>query len=174
MAAFDVLTTNASDLQSLLDTGRITSVSIVQRYLDQIDRHNHAGVYLNALIDVAPRHVLLAQAIRLDNERTKGQVRSPLHGIPVVVKVNEDRNQKEFLAYVRYKDNILTHSQLGLSTTGGNWAFVGARCIENASVIQRLVDAGAIIIAKGNLTVSADSISKGYTNKTTGICGIKV
>jgi Asp-tRNA(Asn)/Glu-tRNA(Gln) amidotransferase A subunit family amidase len=58
--------------------------------------------------------------------------------------------------------------------TGGNWAFIGASCAENASVLQRLVEAGAIIIVKENLTVSANSISNGYTNKMTGICGTEV
>ena len=96
---------------------------MVQGYLDQINRFNHAGPYLNVLIDVAPHHIVMAQAIRLNNERTNGQVRSPLHSIPVVLK-----------------HNILTH--LGTSTTGGNWAFVGAKCVKSATVVHRLADAG--------------------------------
>jgi Asp-tRNA(Asn)/Glu-tRNA(Gln) amidotransferase A subunit family amidase len=41
-----------------------------------------------------------------------------------------------------------------MCTTGGNWAFVGAKCVKSAAVAQKFIDAGMIIIAKANLTVS--------------------
>ncbi|KAK8126904.1 Amidase signature domain protein [Apiospora kogelbergensis] len=63
---FDPLTTTATTLQQLLQEGAITSVQIVERYLLQIERHNHV---LNAFISVAPRDRLLDQAAALDEER---------------------------------------------------------------------------------------------------------
>lgn len=82
--AFNPLTTNATDLQRRLQTNDITSVQIVHKYLDQIERHESA---LNAFISIAPREILLKSAEQLDNERQTGRVRSPLHGIPIVLKV---------------------------------------------------------------------------------------
>ena len=87
MADFDPLTTTAQELCVLLETGATNSVRTVQRYLQQIDRHNHAGACLNALISVAPRHLLMAAAMTLDQERAAGHVRGPFHGIPIILKV---------------------------------------------------------------------------------------
>lgn len=81
---FNPLTTNAVDLQQLLQHGEISSVQIVEEYLNQIDRYNSN---LNAFISLAPRDKVLRAAALLDEERRLGQVRSPLHGIPIVLKV---------------------------------------------------------------------------------------
>lgn len=81
---FNVLTANAVELQRLLAERQITSVQIVQQYLDQIDRHEPA---LNALISPAPREIVLRAAATLDEERNNGNVRSAFHGIPIVLKV---------------------------------------------------------------------------------------
>ena len=82
--AFNPLTVNSADLQRQLQTNNITSVQIANEYLAQIDRHESA---LNAFISIAPRDILLKTAERLDEERHTGRVRSPLHGIPIVLKV---------------------------------------------------------------------------------------
>ena len=82
---FDPLTTTATTLQQLLREGAIKSVQIVERYLLQIERHNHV---LNAFISVAPRDRLLDQATALDEERRAHRCRGPLHGIPIVLKVS--------------------------------------------------------------------------------------
>jgi amidase len=87
MATFDPLITTAVELQRLLEARQLTSVQIIERYLKQIEKFNHAGPYLNALLAVAPRHILLHTAMTLDEERAKGKVRSPLHGIPIILKV---------------------------------------------------------------------------------------
>jgi amidase len=61
---------------------------VVEAYLDQIERHNRAGLALQAIISVAPRESVLAQARILDEERRQGRkIRSALHGVPIVVKV---------------------------------------------------------------------------------------
>lgn len=83
-SSFNVLTTNAVDLQRLLADGQITSVQMVQQCFDQIDRHEPA---LNALISPAPRDKVLRAAAALDEERSNGSVRGAFHGIPIVLKV---------------------------------------------------------------------------------------
>lgn len=84
MAPFDVLTASASDLTKLLSSGTVSSVDIVEQYLQQIEKYNQQ---LNALVEVAPREVVLSIAKKLDQEREKGSIRGPLHGVPIVVKV---------------------------------------------------------------------------------------
>lgn len=99
---FDPLTASAYELSEMLNAGAITSVEIIEAYLHQIDQHNRRGRQLRALISVAPRHELMRIARRLDDERARGKRRSPLHGIPIVLK-----------------DNIMTDANLGMDTTVG-------------------------------------------------------
>lgn len=81
---FNVLTTTASDLKRLLQSGTITSVEIVKIYLEEIERYDG---YLKSVICTAPKDDLLARAKTLDQERHDGQQRSKLHGIPILIKV---------------------------------------------------------------------------------------
>jgi len=81
---FNPLTANALDLQELLRQGKTTSVGIVEEHLSQIDQHEST---LNSFIAIAPRNDLLRSAAAFDEERSRGSVRSPLHGIPIVLKV---------------------------------------------------------------------------------------
>jgi amidase len=100
----DLLTITAFDLAEMLANQMVTSVEIVEAYLHEIEQHNRRGRQLRALISVAPRHELLRIAKRLDEERARGKVRGPLHGIPIVVK-----------------DNIMTDVGLGMDTTVGSY-----------------------------------------------------
>ncbi|KAJ8130466.1 hypothetical protein O1611_g3163 [Lasiodiplodia mahajangana] len=139
----NVLTTTAQELQSFLKDGSLTSVEIVRLYLDQIDRHNHRGAKLNAMISVAPYDQLMARATQLDEERSGGRLRGPLHGIPILVK-----------------DNIMTESSLGMDTTCGSFALKGAKVVANADVVEYILAAGMIILGKANLSEWAGK--KGY------------
>src|ERR1700753_1114082 len=85
---FDPLSTPALELQTLQEQGKLSAVQIVETYLAQIYKFDQAGPHINALISVAPRHILLAQAIKLDDERAAGKVRSALHGLPIIFKVS--------------------------------------------------------------------------------------
>lgn len=67
--------------------GHLTSEDMVLSFLDQIARHNNDGLKLRAIISVCPRDVATAQARMLDEERRRGELRSELHGIPIIVKV---------------------------------------------------------------------------------------
>lgn len=79
------LGSTASDLQRLLQGNQITSVQIVEQYFAQIDRYD---TRLKAFISLAPRHSVLRIATLLDKERKQGNTRSPLHGIPIALKVS--------------------------------------------------------------------------------------
>lgn len=86
---FDVLTTTADDLRKLLEQGKISSLQIVESYLSQIEAHNVHGAKCRAIISTPPRFQLVARAVELDKERKNGKLRSPLHGIPILIKVSK-------------------------------------------------------------------------------------
>ena len=85
---FDLLTSTAGDVRLLFEAKDITSTQLVQACLDQIESHNKAGLKLNALLSIAPREDLLSKATILGTERADGQIRSPLHGLPIILKVS--------------------------------------------------------------------------------------
>jgi amidase len=99
---FDPLTVSAFELSELLNAQALSSVEIVEIYLHHISEHNRRGRQLRALISVAPKYELLRIAKKLDDERARGKIRGPLHGIPIVLK-----------------DNIMTDEKLGMDTTVG-------------------------------------------------------
>ena len=134
---------DARTAQSALDNGELSSEALVTYYLGQIAQHNGQGHALAAIIDVNAD--ALPQARALDAERAAGTVRSPLHGLPVVLKAN-----------IATADNM--------PTTAGALALQGHLTDRDAVVIAQLRDAGAIILAKANLSEWAnfrgrDSIS---------------
>lgn len=83
--AVNVLTTDAQGLQKLLENGDVTSFGLVGQYLAQIEKHDGR---LHAMIQTTPKDLLEATAKSLDQERAAGNTRGPLHGIPIIIKVN--------------------------------------------------------------------------------------
>lgn len=73
-AIFDILTTDAAELQALQVAGTLTSVDLVQASFDQIDKFNSRGPKLNAIINTTPRRVALGIAKHLDEERSQGRL----------------------------------------------------------------------------------------------------
>ncbi|RSL85542.1 hypothetical protein BHE90_001797 [Fusarium euwallaceae] len=108
----------------------LTSVEAVKLYLAQISRHNHDGLYPNAIVSVAERDTLLAQARELDRERSQGKIRGPFHGVPVVLK-----------------DLCNT---IDMPTTRESYAFKQCKPKKDANLIHTLTAAGLIILAKAN------------------------
>lgn len=82
---FDPRTATASDIQELLQASKVTSVQLAKIYLEQIEQYNG---YLKAVISTAPESALLDKAKQLDAERAECNVRSSLHGIPILVKAS--------------------------------------------------------------------------------------
>ncbi|KAI8965480.1 amidase signature enzyme [Daldinia sp. FL1419] len=133
--ATSILQASAVELQRRLAAGELTSVRLVEEFLDQIERHNSKGMRLNAVISVLDRDLALEIAKRLDEERRQGNIRSSLHGIPIIIK-----------------DCIVTGPELGMPTTVGSHCFAGLRAKGNAQLVNQLIDGGLIILGKGNLT----------------------
>src|SRR5438874_11159693 len=124
---FDFLEKSIPELQTAMASGEVSSEELVMDYLQRIDSLNRP---LHSLIETNPNAVSIAQ--HLDNERRRGQVRGPLHGIPVLVK-----------------DNIATADQM--QTTAGSFALLNSRVPADAVIVHRLREAGAVILGKANL-----------------------
>ncbi len=129
-----VVEATIADLQTALDTGRLTSREIVRQYLARIAVYEDI---LNAAIAVNPR--ALEDADALDRERRAGRVRGPLHGIPIALK-----------------DNIHAH---GMRTTGGALAFAELTPPYEATLTRNLRESGAIILAKTSMTELANWVA---------------
>ena len=133
-APFTVVEATIADMRTAMERGRATSRAIVQQSLDRIARYEGR---LNAAITVNPR--ALEDASARDEERRRGRVRGPLHGIPIALK-----------------DNIHTTD---MPTTGGALAFAGLVPPYEATLTTRLRAAGAVIIAKTVLTELANWVA---------------
>ena len=131
---FSVVEATIPEMQAAMREKRVTSRELVLQYLVRIATYD---AKLNAVITVNPR--ALEEADALDRERAAGNVRGPLHGIPIALK-----------------DNILTTN---MPTTGGALAFAGFVPPYEATVTKKLRDAGAIIIAKTQLTELANWVA---------------
>ena len=127
-------------LQAGMQSGKRTARSITQLYLDRIRQLNRSGPVLNAIIEVNPEALKIAET--LDAERRMGRTRGPMHGIPVLLK-----------------DNISTLAPL--TTTAGSLALQGCIPPHEAVLARRLREAGAIILGKANMSEWATAIKTG-------------
>jgi Asp-tRNA(Asn)/Glu-tRNA(Gln) amidotransferase A subunit family amidase len=125
-APFDVAEATVADLQVAMAAGRVTSVGLVDAYTARIRTYDPG---LGTIIRMNPN--ARAEAALLDEERARGRVRGPLHGIPVLIKDNYDTRD--------------------MPTTGSSIALAGSRPADDATAVRRLREAGAIILAKTNL-----------------------
>jgi amidase len=144
VAGIDVDATTIPQLQRLMDRHRLSSVQLVQFYLDRIKKLNPE---LHAVITVS--RTALADARAADKVRRRGDHR-PLLGIPVIVKDNVDTT--------------------GMATTAGSWALAGSTPTD-AFIVQRMRAAGAIVIAKANLSEWANFRSAPSSSGWSGIGG---
>jgi amidase len=122
---------SAGEQQAAMTDGKVTSEQLVAAYLQRIERIDRAGPKLNAVIALN-RHAL-ADARKLDAERRAGNVRGPLHGVPILLK-----------------DNI--ESADDTPTTAGSLALAANVPQREAPIVKRLTDAGAVILGKANLS----------------------
>lgn len=116
------------DLQLMMASGELSSRELTLAYLQRIRDLNPL---LGAVIETNPNAVSIAA--RLDNERRKGNLLGPLHGIPILLK-----------------DNIASNDRM--ETTAGSFALLGSRVPRDATVTARLRAAGAVILGKANLS----------------------
>ncbi|WP_371030158.1 amidase family protein [Pseudoclavibacter sp. JSM 162008] len=132
-AAPEVVNLSITDALVLLEAGRTTSVDLTQRYLGRIAAYDDPygdQPGLAAVILANPE--ALSTAAELDAERAAGTLRGPLHGVPILVK-----------------DNYATFD---MPTTAGSASLHTYQTELDSTAVQRLRDAGAIIIAKTNLS----------------------
>ena len=118
------------EIQKLFADGTLTSEELVQRSLDRIASYDGVGPALNAMITINDQALATARA--LDAERLAKGPRGPLHGVPVLLKDNYDTAD--------------------LPTTGGSAILAGSLPPDDATTVQRLRDAGAVIIGKANMS----------------------
>ena len=145
--AFELEEATVTSLQEGMTRGRWTSRGLVEQYLARIDAVDKRGPAVNAVIELNPD--ALAIADRLDQERKAKGARGPLHGIPVLVKDNLD-------------------SADAMSTTAGSLALAGTHAPKDSTVVDRLRQAGAVLLGKTNLSEWANYRS---TNSTSGWSG---
>ena len=126
-SSFPFVEATIPQLQAAMAAGQLTAHDLVLGYLQRIQSLNPT---LHAVIETNSSAVAIASS--LDNERSRGIVRGPLHGIPLLVK-----------------DNIATLDNM--QTTAGSLAIYGSQVPADAPIIQRLRAAGAIILGKSNL-----------------------
>jgi amidase len=132
MAPFALEEKTLAQLSDLMQSGEHTSESLTAAYLDRIAKLDRAGPQLRAVIEVNPD--ASATARELDAAGKAGGMRGrPLHGMPILVK-----------------DNITTGDRM--STTAGSLALEGYRAAEDAPLVKRLREAGAVILGKSNLS----------------------
>jgi Asp-tRNA(Asn)/Glu-tRNA(Gln) amidotransferase A subunit family amidase len=133
---FDVVEASISDIQAALQRGDLTAQQLVRLYLARIAANDRRGPALNSLTVINQR--ALERAAELDAEfaRTRRFV-GPLHGIPVIVKDNYDT--------------------FDLPTTAGSRSLADSLPRDDAFMVRRLRDAGAIILAKSNMAEFAFS-----------------
>lgn len=126
----DLASATIADLNVAFRRGTLTAETLTEMYLARIAAYDKQGPTINAVISLNPK--ALSEARALDAERTAGKLRGPLHGIPIILK-----------------DNFNTYD---LPTTGGSQLLEGSIPPSDAFVVQKLRDAGAIILAKANLS----------------------
>jgi amidase len=124
------------DLQQALAAGRTTAAALVSAYLARIEAYDRSGPRLNAVRQLNPDARAIAEAL----DRSKPAQRRPLEGIPILVK-----------------DNIATADEQ--HTTAGSLALADARAKRDATVVELLRSAGAVILGKANLTEFANILA---------------
>jgi len=127
----DFTEVSVADLHDQIQRGELSSEQLISWYIERIDSVDRAGPKLNAIIEINPDALRIAKA--LDDEwRTSGP-RGPMHGIPVILKANIDTADQMY-------------------TSAGSLALAEHVPAEDAFVVQRLRDAGAVILGKANLS----------------------
>lgn len=118
-------------IQQAYQNGSYSIQELVQAYLNRIEAIDKNGPQLNAIIEVNPD--ALEIAAQLDQEMKDGNIRGPMHGIPVILK-----------------DNIDTHDKM--MTTAGSRMMIGSKPLQDSWVAKTLRQSGAVILGKSNLS----------------------
>ncbi|WP_314591101.1 amidase family protein [Paenibacillus terrigena] len=126
------------ELQDAMYKGEVTSRELVMYYMYRIATFDQSGPIINSIMEMNPDAIFIAEA--LDQERKLVGARSPLHGIPVLLKGNIETNDK-------------------MHTSAGALALENHISSNDAFLVQKLRNAGAIILGKTNMTEWANGMS---------------
>ena len=132
-----------AELQRKMSAGGMTSRQLAEMYLARIALIDEGQSGINSIIELNPDALVIAE--QLDAERNEGKVRGPLHGIPILIK-----------------DNIDTFDRM--STTAGSLALAGSVALQDAFLVERLREAGVLILGKTNLSEWANFRGKTSTS----------
>ncbi|OBZ13905.1 amidase [Bacillus sp. FJAT-26390] len=135
--SFDVMETSVMDIQNAMEAGTLSAVELVKMYLARIAAYDSAGPALKSIISINPDALTIAK--QLDDERKKTGARSLLHGVPIIVKDN--------------------YNTIGMATSAGCTCLKNNFTTSDAFMVEKLKDAGAIILAKSNLHEFAFGLS---------------
>ncbi len=127
--SFQLQEATVQDINDAFDAGLLTSERLVQLYLNRIEAYDQQGPALNSILTLNPNALETARA--LDVERQANGPRSVLHGIPILLK-----------------DQLDTFD---MPTTSGSFALRDSIPPDDAFIVQKLRNAGAIILGKTNL-----------------------
>ncbi len=128
---FELNEATIADLQLQMQRGERTARQIAEMYLGRIEAVDKKGPAINAVIELNPDALNIAD--EMDRERKAGRIRGPLHGIPILLKDNIDTGDR-------------------MMTTAGSLALEGHRAAQDAFVVKKLREAGAVILGKTNLS----------------------
>jgi amidase len=141
---------DVESLQAMMAENELTAEQLARHCLERIAMLDDAGPQLNAVIELNPDALQTATA--LDGERRQIGPRGPLHGIPVLLKANIDTGDQ-------------------MTTTAGSLALAGHRAGQDAFLVARLREAGAVILGKTNLSEWANFRSSRSTSGWSSIGG---
>ncbi|WP_239696513.1 amidase family protein [Paenibacillus oryzisoli] len=127
---FELMEADIMGIQNAMAAGKLTSVQLVQMYLDRIAAYDKQGPTIKSLITINPNAAAIAAS--LDQERKDNGPRGLLHGIPIIVKDNYDT--------------------VDMPTSAGCTCLADNQPVSDSFMIKKLKDAGAIILAKANLS----------------------
>ena len=136
---FQIMEATTEDIHAAFKSGRLTARKLIQGYIDRINAYDKAGPNINSVITINPN--ALEEADKLDAAYKKSGLTGPLHGIPVLVK-----------------DEVDT---VGMPTTHGTQVFKDYRPTRDAFAVEKVRNAGAIILGKTTLSEFASGDTYG-------------
>ena len=128
----DVMELTVTDIRNGYASGHYSAIDLTQAFLDHIALYENT---YNSFISMNPN--VMDMAATLDAERKAGKIRSALHGVPIVIKDNIDQ-----------EGLVTTAGFSGFSAATGGVDMIPG---DDAAVVERLLEAGAIILGKTNL-----------------------
>lgn len=139
-----------ANLHENYKNGAYTAKDVVEAYLERIEKYDQNGPKINSVITVNPDAITIAE--QLDQDLADGNLKGPLHGIPVLLKDNIDTKDK-------------------MANTAGARVMEGSMPVQDSYIVQKLRENGAIILGKVNLSEWANFHSNNSSSGWSGLGG---